>query len=112
MNENAENTCATAASREAMEKVCRFLKDTGTYYLATADGEQPRVRPFGTIHIFDGKLYIQTGRAKDVSKQLAANPKFELCAFKAETGEWLRLSGELVEDNRVEARRSMLDAYP
>lgn len=93
-------------------KVCRFLKDTGTYYLATADGEQPRVRPFGTIHIFDGKLYIQTGRAKDVSKQLAANPKFELCAFKAETGEWLRLSGELVEDNRVEARRSMLDAYP
>lgn len=112
MNENAENTCATAASREAMEKVCRFLKETGTYYLATADGEQPRVRPFGTIHIFDGKLYIQTGRAKDVSKQLAANPKFELCAFKAETGEWLRLSGELVEDNRVEARRSMLDAYP
>ena len=96
MNENAENTCATAASREAMEKVCRFLKDTGTYYLATSDG----------------KLYIQTGRAKDVSKQLAANPKFELCAFKAETGEWLRLSGELVEDNRVEARRSMLDAYP
>ena len=56
MNENAENTCATSASREAMEKVCRFLKDTGTYYLATADGEQPRVRPFGTIHIFDGKL--------------------------------------------------------
>lgn len=101
MNKNAENTRATAASREAMEKVCRFLKDTGTYYLATSDGEQPRVRPFGTIHIFDGKLYIQTGRAKDVSKQLAANPKFELCAFKAETGEWLRLSGELVEDNRV-----------
>ena len=97
MNENAENTCATAASREAMEKVCRFLKETGTYYLATADGEQPRVRPFGTIHIFDGKLYIQTGRAKDVSKQLAANPKFELCAFKAETGEWLRLSGNLLK---------------
>lgn len=57
MNENAENTRATAASREAMEKVCRFLKDTGTYYLATADGEQPRVRPFGTIHIFDGNVY-------------------------------------------------------
>ena len=72
MNENAENTCAAAASREAIEKVCRFLKDTGTYYLATADGEQPRVRPFGTIHIFDGKLYIQTGRAKDVSKQLSS----------------------------------------
>ena len=107
MNENAENTCATAASREAMEKVCRFLKETGTYYLATADGEQPRVRPFGTIHIFDGKLYIQTGRAKDVSKQLAANPKFELCAFKAETGEWLRLSGELVVRKIIRITRTV-----
>ena len=66
----------------AMERVCSFIKDAQTYYLATVDGDQPRVRPFGTIHIFEDKLYIQTGRAKDVAKQLAANPKAEICAFK------------------------------
>ncbi len=93
-----------------MEKVYQFLKQAGTYYLATVDGDQPRVRPFGTVHIFEGKLYIQTGRSKDVSKQLAANPKAEICAFK--DGVWLRVAGELVEDDRVEARKSMLDAYP
>ena len=93
-----------------MEKVYQFLKDAGTYYLATVDGDQPRVRPFGTVHIFEGKLYIQTGKKKDVSKQLAANPKAELCAFK--DGTWLRVAGKLIEDDRVEARKAMLDAYP
>lgn len=92
-----------------MQKVCDFLKAAGTYYLATVEGDQPRVRPFGTAHIFDGKLYIQTGKAKEVSKQIAANPKCEICAFK--DGAWLRLSGELVEDERVEAKKSMLDDY-
>ena len=82
----------------AMERVCTFLKEAGTYYLATVDGDQPRVRPFGTIHIFEGKLYIQTGRGKGVAKQLAANPKAEICAFK--DGVWLRVAGELVDDNR------------
>lgn len=93
-----------------MEQVCAFLKEAGVYYLATTEGDQPRVRPFGTAHIFEGKLYIQTGKAKPVSRQLAANPKAELCAFHG--GKWLRLEGELVEDDRVEARKSMLDAYP
>lgn len=93
-----------------MERVCEFLKNAGTYYLATVEGNQPRVRPFGTAHIFEGRLYIQTGRVKPVSKQLAANPKAEICAFK--DGAWLRLCGELVEDDRPEARKSMLDAYP
>jgi uncharacterized pyridoxamine 5'-phosphate oxidase family protein len=93
-----------------MERVCQFLKDAGTYYLATVEGDQPRVRPFGTAHIFEGKLYIQTGRSKPVSKQLAVNPKAEICAFK--DGTWLRVACELIEDDRVEARRSMLDAYP
>ena len=93
-----------------MDKVYQFLKDAGTSYLATVEGDQPRVRPFGTIHIFEDKLYIQTGRSKDVAKQLAANPKAELCAFK--DGVWLRVAGKLVEDDRVEARKSMLDAYP
>ena len=93
-----------------MEKVCAFLKEAGAYYLATVDGDQPRVRPFGTIHIYEGKLYIQTGRGKDVAKQLAANPKAEICAFK--DGVWLRVAGELVDDNRVEPKKSMLEAYP
>lgn len=93
-----------------MERVVQFLKEAETYYLATVEGDQPRVRPFGTAHIFEGKLYIQTGKVKDVSKQIHVNPKVEVCAFK--NGEWLRVAGELVEDDRREARQSMLDAYP
>jgi len=93
-----------------MERVEKFLKEAGVYYLATVDGDQPRVRPFGTVNIFDGKLYIQTGKVKEVSKQLHSNPKAEICAFK--DGDWLRIAGELVEDDRREARASMLDAYP
>ena len=93
-----------------MEKVYEFLKAAQTYYLATVDGDQPRVRPFGTVNIFEGKRYIQTGKSKDVSKQLHANPKAEICAFK--DGVWLRVAGELIEDDRREARASMLDAYP
>ena len=93
-----------------MDKVLKFLKHAETYYLATVEGDQPRVRPFGTAHVFEGKLYIQTGKVKDVSKQLHQNPKAEICAFK--NGEWLRVSGKLIEDDRNEARQSMLDAYP
>ena len=92
-----------------MERVCEFLKSAGVYYLATVEGDQPRVRPFGTAHIFEDKLYIQTGKVKPVSKQLAANPKCEICAFK--DGVWLRVAAELVEDDRVEAKKSMLDEY-
>ena len=93
-----------------MERVCKFLKDAGTYYLATVEGDQPRVRPFGTALIFEGRLYIQTGKVKPVSRQLMANPKAEICAFH--NGTWVRIAGELVEDDRVEARKSMLEAYP
>lgn len=93
-----------------MERVEKFLKEAGTYYLATVDGDQARVRPFGTIHIFEGKLYIQTGKVKEVSKQIHADPKVEICAFK--DGDWLRVAGTLVEDDRIEAKQSMLDAYP
>ena len=93
-----------------MQRVVDFLKAANTYYLATVDGDQTRVRPCGTAHIFEGKLNIQTGKVKDVSKQIHANPKVEICAFH--NGEWLRVAGELVEDDRVEARQSMLDAYP
>ena len=86
-----------------MERVEKFLKDAGTYYLATMDGDQPRVRPFGTIHNYEGRLYIQTGKSKDVSKQIHANPKVEICACMGP--EWLRVSATLVEDDRREARK-------
>ncbi|MBR2808866.1 MAG: pyridoxamine 5'-phosphate oxidase family protein [Erysipelotrichaceae bacterium] len=93
-----------------MERICQFLKDAKTYYLATVEGDQPRVRPFGTAHLFEGRLYIQTGKAKDVFKQIEANPKVEICAMNG--GEWIRIAGELVVDDRIEAKKSMLDAYP
>lgn len=93
-----------------MERVCQFLKDAGVYYLATVEGDQPRVRPFGTAHIFEGKLYIQTGKRKPCSRQILANPKVEISAFH--NGVWVRIAGTLVEDDRVEAKKSMLDAYP
>ncbi len=93
-----------------MQEVFDFLKKCGTYYLATVEGDQPRVRPFGTVDLFEGKLYIQTGKVKDVSKQIQQNPKVELCAFDNE--KWLRVSGKLVRDDRVEAKEHMLAAYP
>ncbi len=94
----------------AVERACQFLKDAGTYYLATVEGDQPRVRPFGTAHIFEGRLYIQTGKVKPVSKQILTNPKVEICAFTK--GEWIRIAGTLAEDDRLEAKVSMLEAYP
>lgn len=93
-----------------MKRVCSFLKEAGVYYLATVESDQPRVRPFGTAHIFEDRLYIQTGKIKPCSRQIAVNPKVELCAFH--NGTWLRVAAELVEDDRPEARKSMLEAYP
>lgn len=93
-----------------MEKVCKFLKDAKVYYLATVDDDKPKVRPFGTAHIFNGKLYIQTGRKKAVSQQILKNHYVEICAMLG--GDWLRISAELVEDDSRAARVSMLDAYP
>ena len=93
-----------------MERVYNFLREAGVYYLATVEGDQPRVRPFGTAHIFEDKLYIQTGKVKPCSKQIKANPKVEISAFH--NGAWVRIAGELAEDDRVEAKKSMLDAYP
>jgi len=93
-----------------MNEVYEFLKKCGTYYLATVEGDQPRVRPFGTVDVFENRLYIQTGKVKSVSKQLEANPKVEICAFM--DGKWLRVAGRLVRDDRVEAKKHMLDNYP
>ena len=93
-----------------MNEIYEFLKNAQTYYLATVEGDQPRVRPFGTVDLFEGRLYVQTGKVKPVSRQLHANPKAELCAFMG--GKWIRVAGELEADERVEAKKHMLDAYP
>ncbi|MBR5111556.1 MAG: pyridoxamine 5'-phosphate oxidase family protein [Clostridia bacterium] len=93
-----------------MEKVCQFLDDAGTYYLATVEGDQPRVRPFGTALVYGGRLYIQTGKVKPVSKQLAANPKAEICAFK--DGRWIRITGELINDDSRSVKVAMLEKMP
>ena len=93
-----------------MQRIYDFLKAANTYYLATMDGDQPRVRPFGTIDLFDGRLTIQTGLVKDVAKQMLANPKIEICAMNG--GRWIRVAARAVLDERLEAQVHMLDAYP
>ena len=93
-----------------MQTVQEFLKQCGTYYLATVEGDQPRVRPFGTAEIFEGKLYIQIGKSKEVSKQIQKNPKVEICGFH--DGTWVRIAGTLVRDDRVEAKEDMLEKNP
>ena len=93
-----------------MQEVYEFLKECGTYYLATVEGDQPRVRAFGTVDLFEGKLYIQTGKVKDCFKQMIANPKVEICAFGG--GKWLRIAATAVNDDRVEAKAHMLESYP
>ena len=93
-----------------MNEVWEFLKECGTYYLATNDNGQPRIRPFGTAEIFEGKLYIQTGKKKKCYEQLIADPRAEICCFK--DGKWLRVCGKLIPDERVEAKKDMLDKNP
>ena len=93
-----------------MEEVYEFLNECGAYYIATIDGDQPRVRPFGTVLIFEDKLYIQTGKVKNVSKQMMTNPKIEICAFSGD--KWVRVEAVVVEDNKIEVKQKMLDKYP
>ena len=93
-----------------MKETYEFLKECNVFYLATMDGNKPRVRPFGAINIFENKLYIQTGKIKNVSKQMQVNPKVEICAFIE--GKWLRVAATVVRDDRREAKVSMLDANP
>jgi len=93
-----------------MQEVYDFLKKCKTYYLATIEGDQPRVRPFGSAVIFEDKLYIHTGKVKDVSKQLKANPKIEICAFDDQN--WIRIQAVAVNDDRLEAKKTVLAAYP
>ncbi|MDR0832661.1 MAG: pyridoxamine 5'-phosphate oxidase family protein [Candidatus Symbiothrix sp.] len=108
---NAQPTSSNHATENGMQEVHDFLKACGTYFIATTEGDQPRVRPFGTVNIFDSKLYIQTGKSKNVAKQIAANPKIEICAYDGK-GKWIRIQAIAVADERREAKQSMLDAYP
>ena len=93
-----------------MKEVYDFLLECKTYYLATIDNDKPRVRPFGTVNIYDNHLYIQTGKSKKVYKQIMENSNVEICAFN--NGKWIRVSGKLIPDDRVEAKKDMLDHYP
>lgn len=94
-----------------MNEIYEFIKHCGVYYLATVEGDQPHVRPFGTIDLFEGKLYIQTGKVKAVANQMKANPKVEISAM-APDGRWLRLCAEAVLDDNLAAQAHMLEAYP
>ena len=95
---------------EGIEKVYQFLEEAHLYYLATVEGNQPRCRPFGTMLLYDGKIYIQTGKVKAVFKQIAANPKVEICAFNG--GKWLRVACELVNDDSRDVKVAMLEKLP
>ncbi|MDR1593707.1 MAG: pyridoxamine 5'-phosphate oxidase family protein [Prevotellaceae bacterium] len=102
----------SSKEEQSMQEVYDFLKKCGHYFIATVDGDQPRVRPFGTAVIFENKLYIQTGKKKNVSKQMKANPKIEICALDLAAGKWLRISATVVNDDRREAKQYVLDQYP
>ena len=95
-----------------MQEVQNYLKECGVFYVATVDQDQPRVRPFGVSEIIDGRLYIMTGKVKDVFKQMAKNGKFEICALKKSGSEWLRLSGTLVNDDTLAVKEEFLKRNP
>jgi uncharacterized pyridoxamine 5'-phosphate oxidase family protein len=97
---------------QSMKEVCNFLKQCGEYFLATVEGDQPRVRPFGTAAIYENRLYIQTGKRKNVAKQMLANPKVEICAYDKTAKTWVRIAATVVPDERIEAKQFMLDEYP
>jgi uncharacterized pyridoxamine 5'-phosphate oxidase family protein len=110
-------SASTLTNNTSMQTVYDFVKNCGTYYLATveqtaAGQQQPRVRPFGTVAVFEGKLYIQTGKKKNVSKQMLANPNIEICAYDEKEHKWVRIEAEAVEDDRYEAKAYMLEQYP
>ena len=93
-----------------MKEVYEFLKNSHVFFIATIDNNKPRVRPFGAVNIFEDKLYFQTGKVKDVYKQIEASPNVEISSFI--DGRWIRLEGQLVVDDRIEAKKSMLDNNP
>ena len=110
MNEVVTNDTISQEMKETnMQEVPAYLKECGAFFIATADGDQPHVRPFGVSEIIDGRLYIMTGKVKDVYKQMAANGKFEICALKESGSEWMRLSGTLVNDETLAVKEEFLN---
>lgn len=101
-----------AQIKSNVQEIRDYLHECGTFYIATVDGDQPRVRPFGVAEVYNGKLYIQTGKKKDVFKQMMANPKFEITAVKPSGSEWIRISGKLVNDDSRDAKAYVLDQNP
>ncbi len=95
-----------------LQEIKDYLAECRVFYLATVDGDQPRVRPFGVSEIYNGRLYLMSGKSKEVFKQLVANPKFELSATKANGAEWIRVSGRLVNDDDVVMKQYLLDQNP
>lgn len=111
-NGYSQNSQKTAEQAAAMQEVNAYLKECGVFYIATVDGDQPRVRPFGVTEIIDGRLYIVTGKVKDVYKQMAKNGKFEICALKKSGAEWIRVSGTLVNDESLSVKEELLKRNP
>ena len=105
-------TIDTQTVKQKMQEVQNYLKECGAFYIATVDGDQPRVRPFGVSEIINGRLYIMTGKVKDVFKQMDANGKFEICALKPSGSEWMRLSGTLVNDDDLAVKTEFLERNP
>ena len=108
----ADNTISQEMKEKNMQEVQAFLKDCGAFFIATVDGDQPRVRPFGVSEIIDGRLYIMTGKVKDVFKQMAKNGKFEICALKKSGSEWMRISGTLINDETLSVKEEFLKRNP
>ncbi|MBO7568804.1 MAG: pyridoxamine 5'-phosphate oxidase family protein [Bacteroidaceae bacterium] len=108
----ATDTLSEETKQQNMEEVQAFLKECNAFFIATVDGDQPHVRPFGVSEIIDGRLYIITGKVKDVYKQMAANGKFEICALKPSGSEWIRVSGTLVNDDALAVKTEMLERNP
>lgn len=94
-----------------MKKTLEFLQESGTFYLATAEGDQPRVRPFGAVFEYEGKLYIATNNTKKCFKQMLENPKVEMCSMNKK-GQWIRVTGEVANDDRREVKEFALQAVP
>ena len=92
-----------------MNEVQAYLKECGAFFIATNEGDQPRVRPFGVSEIINGRLYIMTSKVKDVFKQLDKNGKFEICAMKPSGAEWMRLEGTLVNDDTLAVKEEFLN---
>ena len=107
--ETVSDTLSEETKQANMKEVQAYLKECGAFFIATADDDQPRVRPFGVSEIIDGRLYIMTGKVKDVYKQIDKNGKFEICALKASGAEWLRLSGTLVNDETLAVKEEFLN---